>query len=502
MKTKKFFAILFTFLLLFTMMPYSVMAEGEKGSLTVAFSPDGNPAANTEFKIYKVAQAGALAFRITEPFKDSSVSFEGLDTEGWRAAAQTLAAYADIKNISPLASGKIENSGKYVFSDLEPALYLVVGSDYETATTIYQPEAFLVSVPSLDENNNQIYNVTAEPKYEEFNKSGENTITRRVLKAWKNDTKEVRPSEVSISLLKDGKVYETVMLNEENNWRYQWENLNRDFRWTIVENNVPQDYRSTVQLEGITFLVTNTYDEPEPPEYKTERTVVKKWENDSPASRPEEIKVVLVKDGAECSTAVLNEANGWKYTWTGLEKGNYSLKEIGEIENYTKEIVSNGTVFTLTNTYNEPEKKITRTVKKVWKNDSGKNRPEEVKVLILKDGTEYDTVELNEKNGWKYSWTTTDVNALWEVKESTVPENYTAATAYSGGVFTITNTYHEPKKPDNPVTPDKPSTPDKKLPQTGLLWWPVPILAILGVAALLIGRVRQRACGEANEEVK
>ena len=98
-----------------------------------------------------------LAFRITEPFADSSVSFEGLDTEGWRAAAQTLAAYADIKNISPLASGKIDNSGKYVFSDLEPALYLVVGSDYETATTIYQPEAFLVSVPSLDENNNQIY---------------------------------------------------------------------------------------------------------------------------------------------------------------------------------------------------------------------------------------------------------------------------------------------------------------------------------------------------------
>ena len=64
MKTKKFFAILFTFLLLFTMMPYSVMAEGgidtnQKGSLTVAFSPDGNPAANTEFKIYKVAKAGA-----------------------------------------------------------------------------------------------------------------------------------------------------------------------------------------------------------------------------------------------------------------------------------------------------------------------------------------------------------------------------------------------------------------------------------------------------------
>ncbi len=53
-------------------------------------------------------------------------------------------------------------------------------------------------------------------------------------------------------------------------------------------------------------------------------------------------------------------------------------------------------------------------------------------------------------------------------------------------------------KPDNPNDPPNtppntpPKTPPSRLPQTGQLWWPVPILFILGFWLVMIGLIRRR----------
>ena len=47
------------------------------------------------------------------------------------------------------------------------------------------------------------------------------------------------------------------------------------------------------------------------------------------------------------------------------------------------------------------------TVKKIW-NDNGSNRPESVKIRLLKDGSEYETVTLDESCGWSYKWENID----------------------------------------------------------------------------------------------
>ena len=44
------------------------------------------------------------------------------------------------------------------------------------------------------------------------------------------------------------------------------------------------------------------------------------------------------------------------------------------------------------------------------------------------------------------------------------------------------------KESETPKTPDKP-----KLPQTGQLWWPVPLLIAAGIAFILTGALRRRA---------
>ena len=138
------------------------------------------------------------------------------------------------------------------------------------------------------------------------------------------------------------------------------------------------------------------------------------------------------------------------------------------------------------------------TVMKVWKDDGSEAaRPASVKINLLKDGEIADTVELSRDNNWTYTWTELERGYTWTVTEE-VPDGYTvsitegqqtAGAAVSGSVssantvFTVTNTYTPPE--------------DSKLPQTGSLWWPVPVLMIAGLGCLIVGFMRMK--GSRNE---
>ena len=56
-----------------------------------------------------------------------------------------------------------------------------------------------------------------------------------------------------------------------------------------------------------------------------------------------------------------------------------------------------------------------------------------------------------------------------------------------GNTFILTNTCSKPDEPDTPPLPD-----------TGLLWWPVPVLTALGLLCLVVGLLRRR--GGRHEE--
>ena len=56
---------------------------------------------------------------------------------------------------------------------------------------------------------------------------------------------------------------------------------------------------------------------------------------------------------------------------------------------------------------------------------------------------------------------------------------------------------NETEKPDNPDKPDNPGkpgngVPGNKLPQTGQLWWPVPVLIAAGFLLIIFGLIRRR----------
>ena len=184
--------------------------------------------------------------------------------------------------------------------------------------------------------------------------------------------------------------------------------------------------------------------------------------------------------------AVDVDTNGWSYDVTVSPK-------------YEKEYVP-------PEDPDEPDepRRVTRKVLKVW-DDKGceEDRPDEVTVKLLRDGKTYDTQKLSDANDWKYTWNDLSDRYDWTIVEKLV-DGYTVSVSHSGITFVVTNTktppYVPPVEPPDeppveppeepPVTPPAPGEP--KLPQTGVLWWPVPVLLYLGIISLVIGLVRRR----------
>ena len=153
-------------------------------------------------------------------------------------------------------------------------------------------------------------------------------------------------------------------------------------------------------------------------------------------------------------------------------------------------------------------KTVDVTVLKVWEDTSAEKRPAAITAKLCKDGVTYATVELNDANNWRYTWTGLESGPVWSVLEDKVPDGYTTAyttsATASGSILTITNTAttdipggKTPTGSKTPgTTPKTPTGSKTKLPQTGLLWWPVPILTICGLliasAGFLIGRSGSR----------
>lgn len=231
--------------------------------------------AGVEFDLYYVAKTEDFShFTLTGDFEEYPVKVNGLDSEDYRKLANTLSGYVERDRLQPYDSGKTDKNGRLVFPNhaksLKKGLYLIVGEKHTQGNYIYTPEPAMVFLPGIDpETGKEIDRVTAEPKYDKDKKPGDggkDSVTRKVIKVWDdNGNKNKRPESITVQLLKDGKVYDTVKLNEGNNWRYTWKNLNPEYKWTVVEKEI-KDYTVEIDREGITFIITNTYDSPDEPD--------------------------------------------------------------------------------------------------------------------------------------------------------------------------------------------------------------------------------------------
>jgi LPXTG-motif cell wall-anchored protein len=148
------------------------------------------------------------------------------------------------------------------------------------------------------------------------------------------------------------------------------------------------------------------------------------------------------------------------------------------------------------------------TVNKVWENDEESDRPTEISVQLLCDGTVYDTVTLSADNSWTYTWPLLDNTKSWTVVEESVPDGYSVSLTNTEDSYTLTNTGDSDFKSSSKVKTSPPTgkiktdhspkstktkgSPGSRLPKTGQLWWPITILAAAGMILILVGLIRRK----------
>ncbi|WP_026528536.1 Cna B-type domain-containing protein [Butyrivibrio sp. VCD2006] len=203
----------------------------------------------------------------------------------------------------------------------------------------------------------------------------------------------------------------------------------------------------------------------------------------------------------------VNEGNAWDGTWSNAI---YDVIAIPKREAIRLE--------------GDPEE---FNVYKQWVDEGASDRPTSISVNIFCDGTLLETVQLSGDNNWQYSWRY-ERGHNFSVEEVLNSNLYTPSVSRNANSFVIVNTRNpetpetppdKPKKPKKPKNPESPKNPDnpspepesneeypdvlgairdfigelpevlgaRRLPQTGQLWWPIPILAILGIVLIFLG---------------
>lgn len=177
------------------------------------------------------------------------------DQQTLRDFANTMAGYIAVNKPTAESTLKTDSAGVATFDQLKDGLYLAVVAPYEGNVLTCQTAAMLVALPNVHKNADEQRTLSIEPKAD---CAVPPTTTISVNKVWKDKNSSKRPESVKMNLLQDGKVYDSIMLNNANNWKYTWTGLQAKHEYTVVEANVPGNYTALVDRENNDYTVTNT----------------------------------------------------------------------------------------------------------------------------------------------------------------------------------------------------------------------------------------------------
>ncbi len=277
---KKAKALCALFLMLIILFGFSVPVFGAMENifpeneplLRVEFLDGEKPLSGVEFKLFQIADIDEYGNYFPKPgFEKFDIGTNGKNLEKWRELASTIEGYVFQEKIEPMDKGITDSEGVLEFhSEAENfvcGLYLLVGEPVSVDGFTYFAESAIVQLPMPSGSGETWdYDVVVKPKYtfipdiepDEF-------IERKVLKIWDDKGFEsIRPKEITVYLLSDGEIFDSVKLNKENNWRYTWSDLEEGHRWMVTEK-VPSGYTVKIERAGITHVITNSITKDEPP---------------------------------------------------------------------------------------------------------------------------------------------------------------------------------------------------------------------------------------------
>ena len=197
------------------------------------------PLEGMEVSVYRIADDNGLV----SPYDTYPVSLNG----DLQACANALVNYIKVDNIGAdgYATSGVDN--KVYFNGLEKGLYLISVKPIDDGTYVYSPQVTLVNLES---------ELVVDLKYDRVLKGSE-PINLHVLKVWKNDNVDSRPSSIEVTLLRDGVVYDKQELNKLNHFSFTWNGLDSAYTYDVIEDNVPSGYTVGLSRSGNTVTVIN-----------------------------------------------------------------------------------------------------------------------------------------------------------------------------------------------------------------------------------------------------
>ncbi len=113
--------------------------------------------------------------------------------------------------------------------------------------------------------------------------------------------------------------------------------------------------------------------QPDPDPSTVDVSVKKEWKLDNGGTGTDSVTVELLKDGAAAETVILNEANGWSCTWSGLPADHtWTVREVNVPLGFTPTITQQDTSFVITND-DVPDKPSPTPTRQRWMCPSRRN---------------------------------------------------------------------------------------------------------------------------------
>lgn len=228
-------------------------------SLTLHYQKEGQVFPDLQISIHRVAEAFPDGtFKLIAPFFSYPVNIHNVTSQAqWKNIATTLGSYIVANQIAPDRVEKTDEAGIAAFEHLETGLYLVREVVAENNNGTYVFNQFMVYLPTPQTDGSFDYHVEANPKCVNYVPKTE----YRVTKLWNDAGHQTdRPAQITVDIYKDGALHESQILDASNNWSYIWYVSDDDHsEWVVVERAVSEDYTVTVQQNGSSFSIINTY---------------------------------------------------------------------------------------------------------------------------------------------------------------------------------------------------------------------------------------------------
>ena len=234
----------------------NIVDFNEKGSIEITLfeKNDNVKIEGAELTIYKVADAYEenhnLFLKYVNELSSCNVSLEDLESVSVTSNIEKCIP-SDYAGIS-----KLTNQDGYVkYDNLDLGLYLIKQTNKVDGFS--KIDSFLAMIPKEIDNSWE-YNIKATPKTDIIR-----VMDINVRKVWNSSNNNTNhginlPKSITIELLLDGEIVDTIKLSNENEWKHTWIDLPKSDSYTVREINVPKGWTVTYQKEDNSFIVTNT----------------------------------------------------------------------------------------------------------------------------------------------------------------------------------------------------------------------------------------------------